>query len=43
LSLILSPLARHNVILSSSTVFIFSIQSASTGPSKTHQLRLEFT
>mmetsp|Transcript_2367 Transcript_2367/g.7841 ORF Transcript_2367/g.7841 Transcript_2367/m.7841 type:complete len:207 (-) Transcript_2367:5150-5770(-) len=35
LSLMRSPLARQSVMLSSSTVFMFSIQSASTGPSKT--------
>ena len=35
LSLIRSPLARQRVMLSSSTVFMFSIHSASTGPSKT--------
>lgn len=34
-SLMRSPLARQSVMLSSSTVFMFSIQSASTGPSKT--------
>lgn len=30
----ISPLIRHNFLLSSSTVFIFSIHTASTGPSK---------
>jgi len=30
---IFSPLLRHNVLLSSNTVFMFSIQMASTGPS----------
>lgn len=41
LSLILYPFARHNIILSSRTVFIFSIHNASTGPSKTtHYLTL---
>jgi len=35
LSLMRSPLGRHSVQLSSSTVFMFSIQIASTGPSKT--------
>ena len=34
LSLMRSPLARHSVWLSSSTVFMDSIQIASTGPSK---------
>lgn len=34
-SLIISPLVRQSFLLSSSTVFIFSIQTASTGPSKT--------
>ena len=38
LSLILSPFIKDSIILSSSTVFMFSIQRASTGPSKTHQL-----
>ena len=33
--LILSPLARVRTLLSSSTVFRFSIQMASTGPSNT--------
>mmetsp|Transcript_14314 Transcript_14314/g.34835 ORF Transcript_14314/g.34835 Transcript_14314/m.34835 type:complete len:288 (+) Transcript_14314:1548-2411(+) len=35
----ISPLFRHNFLLSSSTVFMFSIQIASTGPSKTIHLR----
>lgn len=35
MNLILSEFARHNILLSSSTVFIFSIQTASTGPSQT--------
>mmetsp|Transcript_13734 Transcript_13734/g.31762 ORF Transcript_13734/g.31762 Transcript_13734/m.31762 type:complete len:221 (-) Transcript_13734:5376-6038(-) len=39
LSLMRSPLGRHSVRLSSSTVFMFSIQTASTGPSKTIHLR----
>lgn len=30
----ISPLIRHSFLLSSSTVFIFSIHTASTGPSK---------
>jgi len=39
LSLMRSPLGRHSVQLSSSTVFMFSIQMASTGPSNiTHFL-----
>ena len=37
-SLIRSPLAKHRVMLSSSTVFMFSIQMASTGPSITSHL-----
>ena len=37
--LIDSPLTKHNFLLSSSTVFMFSIQIASTGPSNmTHFL-----
>jgi len=32
---IVSPLMRHNFLLSSRTVFIFSIHPASTGPSNT--------
>lgn len=36
-SLIRSELARQRVMLSSSTVFMFSIQRASTGPSNTIQ------
>mmetsp|Transcript_27978 Transcript_27978/g.68323 ORF Transcript_27978/g.68323 Transcript_27978/m.68323 type:complete len:218 (+) Transcript_27978:1496-2149(+) len=35
LSLMRSPLGRHRVLLSSSTVFMFSIQMASMGPSNT--------
>lgn len=31
---IISPLIRHSFLLSSSTVFMFSIHTASTGPSK---------
>lgn len=31
---IISPLIRHNFLLSSNTVFMFSIHTASTGPSK---------
>lgn len=34
-----SPLARVSVLLSSSTLLRFSIQMASTGPSKTIQIR----
>ena len=30
----ISPELRHSFLLSSSTVFMFSIQMASTGPSK---------
>mmetsp|Transcript_32450 Transcript_32450/g.97826 ORF Transcript_32450/g.97826 Transcript_32450/m.97826 type:complete len:201 (-) Transcript_32450:5538-6140(-) len=33
---IISPEARHSFLLSSRTVFMFSIQMASTGPSKTN-------
>mmetsp|Transcript_33633 Transcript_33633/g.54487 ORF Transcript_33633/g.54487 Transcript_33633/m.54487 type:complete len:288 (+) Transcript_33633:3700-4563(+) len=41
-SLIRSPFARQRVLLSSSTVFMFSIHSASTGPSKiTHFLSVD--
>lgn len=35
---IISPDIKHNFLLSSSTVFIFSIHTASTGPSKTNHL-----
>ncbi|RNA22879.1 hypothetical protein BpHYR1_019293 [Brachionus plicatilis] len=41
LILIISPLMRHNFLLSSRTVFMFSIQMASTGPSNTIHLRFE--
>ena len=34
-----SPLTRHNFLLSSSTVFMFSIQIASTGPSNMTHFR----
>lgn len=34
-SLMISPDDRHSFLLSSNTVFMFSIQTASTGPSKT--------
>ena len=37
---IISPLIRQSFLLSSSTVFMFSIQIASTGPSKVTQFRL---
>jgi len=33
-NLILSPFDKHNIILSSKTLFIFSTQKESTGPSK---------
>lgn len=33
-NLIISPEFKHNFLLSSKTVFIFSIQTGSTGPSK---------
>ena len=33
-NLIISPLVKHSFLLSSSTVFMFSIHTASTGPSK---------
>ena len=36
----ISPLFRHSFLLSSSTVFMFSIQMASTGPSSITHLRL---
>lgn len=36
-SFILYPFAKHSIILSSKTVFMFSIQRASTGPSKITQ------
>ena len=39
-SLIVSYEVKHNFLLSSRTVFIFSIQTASTGPSKMIHLRL---
>ena len=35
----ISPLTRQSFLLSSSTVFMFSIQMASTGPSKIIQKR----
>ena len=38
-NLMRSPFARHRVMLSSSTVFMFSIHSASIGPSKTVHFR----
>ena len=34
-NLMISPEVKHNFLLSSKTVFIFSIHTASTGPSKT--------
>jgi hypothetical protein len=37
-SFILSPFAKQSIMLSSSTVFMFSIHNASTGPSNTTQL-----
>ena len=37
-SLIISPEDRHSFLLSSRTVFMFSIQTASTGPSNTYHL-----
>ena len=39
LILILSPDTKHNFLLSSKTVFMFSIQIASTGPSNMTHLR----
>ena len=36
----ISPLFRQSFLLSSSTVFMFSIQMASTGPSSITHLRL---
>jgi hypothetical protein len=38
-SLMRSELAKQSVLLSSKTVFMFSIQTASTGPSKMIHLR----
>ena len=35
-SLMISPLVRQSFLLSSNTVFMFSIQMASTGPSNTY-------
>ena len=35
-NLMISPLLRQSFLLSSSTVFMFSIQTASTGPSNTY-------
>jgi hypothetical protein len=35
----ISPLIKHNFLLSSRTVFMFSIQIASTGPSNTIHFR----
>lgn len=40
MSLIISPELRHSFLLSSSTVFMFSIQMASTGPSNTYHFLL---
>ena len=37
-SLMISPLVKHNFLLSSNTVFMFSIHTASTGPSKIYHL-----
>lgn len=39
-SLMISPELRHNFLLSSSTVFMFSIQTASTGPSNMYHFLL---
>ena len=39
---IISPLIRHSFLLSSSTVFMDSIHSVSTGPSNTTHLRSSF-
>jgi len=41
-SWMISPLLRQSFLLSSNTVFIFSIQTASTGPSKINHLRSGF-
>jgi len=38
-SFMISPLVRHSFLLSSRTVFMLSIQTASTGPSKIIHLR----
>lgn len=40
MSLMISPELRHSFLLSSSTVFMFSIQTASTGPSNMYHLLL---
>lgn len=40
MSLMVSPELRHSFLLSSSTVFIFSIQTASTGPSNMYHFLL---
>lgn len=39
-SLMISPELRHSFLLSSSTVFMFSIQTASTGPSNMYHFLL---
>mmetsp|Transcript_18950 Transcript_18950/g.44244 ORF Transcript_18950/g.44244 Transcript_18950/m.44244 type:complete len:210 (-) Transcript_18950:278-907(-) len=39
LSLMISPLFKHSFLLSSSTVFMFSIHTASTGPSNANHFR----
>ena len=39
-SLMISPELRHSFLLSSSTVFMFSIQMASTGPSNMYHFLL---
>lgn len=40
MSLMISPELRHSFLLSSSTVFMFSIQTASTGPSNMYHFLL---
>lgn len=40
-SFMISPLERQSFLLSSRTVFMFSIHTASTGPSNTYQRRSE--
>lgn len=40
MSLMISPELRHSFLLSSSTVFMFSIQMASTGPSNMYHFLL---
>jgi hypothetical protein len=39
----ISPLFKHSFLLSSSTVFMFSIQTASTGPSSISHFRVDYS